>query len=320
MIISFKDFVIIASIILSSIFYSEVIFASPSTTKEIKELDSSHYYDSLNISKLSDHSNLRNTLKNIISTNHYYSKKDNKESLVESCPKEMQAGDKCYGHSIQPDSDTNWEYKRARKYLFGYIFLEKDKSNRPVLEGPYCDIIYTNKMFDTNDRLIREMGIPSSGVVNCEHVWPQSRFSNDGTKEKNRDLYTIKKSDLHHLRPAGNRINAIRANSKFGEVETVSKKTCTGPKVGTIIGFGSIDDFFEPRDEFKGEIARAIFYFAVRYGVKISKAEEFYLRKWHKNDPVNELERQRNQMIFNVQFNRNPFVDYPQLVNKIINF
>jgi endonuclease I len=64
-------------------------------------------------------------------------------------------------------------------------------------------------------------------------------------------------------------------------------------------------------------VARAIFYFAARYKMKVGGAEEATLRKWNHEDPVDAEEAARNDMIEDVQGNRNPFVDYPELIDQV---
>jgi endonuclease I len=84
---------------------------------------------------------------------------------------------------------------------------------------------------------------------------------------------------------------------------------------------------FQVRSERQGDIARAHFYFAVRYDRSIDAREEAVLRQWHENDPVVGVgetapsrEQIRNDRIEDVQNNRNPFVDCPALVDRISNF
>ena len=78
--------------------------------------------------------------------------------------------------------------------------------------------------------------------------------------------------------------------------------------------------FFDPPNEVKGDIARAMFYFSIRYKIQIHEPQETFLRLWHYEDPVSEWEIERNNRVFYLQFNRNPFIDYPDLVEKILNF
>jgi endonuclease I len=91
---------------------------------------------------------------------------------------------------------------------------------------------------------------------------------------------------------------------------------------------------FEPTDSFKGDLARVFFYMSVRYGLEdenwdssfavegasIEQWEEDVLRAWHIMDPVSEKEIQRNEAVFGIQGNRNPFVDHPEWVCLIGDF
>ena len=72
--------------------------------------------------------------------------------------------------------------------------------------------------------------------------------------------------------------------------------------------------------EHKGNVARALFYFSVRYKMPINADEEEVLRRWHALDPVDADEIQRNEIVFETQRNRNPFIDMPELANYIKNF
>jgi endonuclease I len=92
-------------------------------------------------------------------------------------------------------------------------------------------------------------------------------------------------------------------------------------------------DSFEPRDEVKGDVARMIFYMAVRYegfngeiDLEINELVDnnapnigilSVLLQWHLDDPVDDLERTRNDLIFGYQGNRNPFIDHPEFANLI---
>ncbi|RYZ68005.1 MAG: nuclease, partial [Proteobacteria bacterium] len=78
--------------------------------------------------------------------------------------------------------------------------------------------------------------------------------------------------------------------------------------------------FFEPPDAHKGNVARALFYFSVRYNIKIDPIEENFLKAWNKADPVDQEESGRNEAIMKIQGNRNPFVDFPELADSIGDF
>lgn len=77
---------------------------------------------------------------------------------------------------------------------------------------------------------------------------------------------------------------------------------------------------FEPRDDHKGDVARAMFYMSVRYWWVIPDEMEAALRDWHTLDPPDDDERARNDRIQEAQGNRNPFVDRPEAVDEIDDF
>ena len=151
--------------------------------------------------------------------------------------------------------------------------------------------------------------IPNSNVLNCEHTWPQSKFSGRFSKG-------LQKSDLHHLYPTDSRANSVRGNYEFDNVNgtPVNYENCTASQTE---GHGGA---FEPPNDHKGNVARALFYFSVRYDMSINANQERVLREWDKLDPIDAEEINRNEIIFNVQNNRNPFIDFPHLVSLISNF
>ena len=142
-------------------------------------------------------------------------------------------------------------------------------------------------------------------------------------------------TDLHHLFPVDGWVNAERGNNPFGNCSNGSPRG-TG-KLGTCTFTGYNGTVFEVADEYKGDFARVYFYFATRYMTRISSytsgtgsvvfTSSSYLcltnwainqlLEWHRNDPVSTLETTRNDKVYGIQRNRNPFVDYPELVEYI---
>ena len=199
-------------------------------------------------------------------------------------------------------SQRKLSYKEARKYLFGRIHLEKNNSGEYFVKDVYCEIDYYS------DGKVGRVGpnrIPNHNVLNCEHTWPQSQFNHHAR-------YQI--SDLHHLYPTNSRANSTRSSHPFGEVKTSRgiNRNCEGSKIE--------NGKFEPPTSHKGNVARAMFYFSVRYNMDISSSVERTLKKWHELDPVDEAEMKRNQEIYLIQGNRNPFIDFPELASRISNF
>ena len=141
--------------------------------------------------------------------------------------------------------------------------------------------------------------------MNIEHTWPQSNGANG-----------IAKSDLHHLFPVDSPTNSIRSSLPFCDV-IESKWSNSQSKRG----FNSFKEHcFEPPEQHKGNVARALFYFSVRYQMPIDDNQESYLRKWCKQDPIDQDEIDRNDKIKSFQYNSNPFIERPELIEQIKNF
>lgn len=195
-------------------------------------------------------------------------------------------------------SHTAVGYGPARTYLYTKLFVEKDS------RGEYLKEVYCN----------REVMVPiNQNQINCEHTWPQSKFNKAFNNE-------LQKSDLHHLFPTDSRANSTRGNFDFAEVvSNENLKDCDASKSGASVVSGG-HTFFEPPAEHKGNVARALFYFSVRYKMAISNEQQTFLKKWNEQDPVDDAEMERNNEIEKLQGNRNPFVDFPELAQDISKF
>ena len=179
-------------------------------------------------------------------------------------------------------------------------------------DGDYVECIYTG------ERLGKDNSGSASGQWNKEHIWAKSHGFND-------EKYNAY-SDLHHLRVSEARINSLRSNSYFDIVSNPTNTDDYGNKWTSTV--------FEPRDEVKGDIARMLLYMVVRYDdstldleltndkALASEAEtgkEGYIGilntilKWNFEDPVDSRELYRNEQIYEVQGNRNPFIDHSEL-------
>ncbi len=200
-------------------------------------------------------------------------------------------------------------YTRAREIMFGEIHLQKAASGYQILEV-YCQQVLTAKDFPKHPPGPNQ--IPDASVINAEHTWPQSFFS----KSFDTDL---QKSDLNILYPVNSKANSSRNNLHFANVTAVITQPCAASKRG-LSSDGTKEEFFEPPAVHKGNVARAIFYFSVRYKMPIGAEEEAALREWHRQDPPDDFERQRNDIVYNRQKDRNPFIDHPELVDLISDF
>ncbi|WP_158841430.1 endonuclease [Saccharothrix deserti] len=153
---------------------------------------------------------------------------------------------------------------------------------------------------------------------NREHVWAKSH-GDFGTA-------TGPGTDIHHLRPNDVSVNAERGNKDFD---------MGGSPVGEAPGNYTDADSWEPRNAVKGDVARMLFYMAVRYeggdgypnlemnnnvnnGTAPYHGRLSVLLQWNAQDPPDAFEKRRNQVIYdNYQRNRNPFVDHPEWATSI---
>ncbi len=164
-----------------------------------------------------------------------------------------------------------------------------------------------------------------SGEGDCynrEHSWPQSWFG-DGAYP----MY----SDLFHLYPTDGYVNGKRSNYPYGKVGQVSWTSQNGSKLGSSASSGYTGTVFEPINEYKGDFARSYFYMSVRYytedsgwpgsaattGSQLKAWELAQLKQWSSQDPVSTKEINRNNAIYQIQDNRNPFIDHPEYVSAI---
>lgn len=159
---------------------------------------------------------------------------------------------------------------------------------------------------------------------NREHTFCQSWFGG-GTDAPY--------SDLFHIYPVDGYINSTRGNYPYGLVQSPSRIFSNGSKYGPNATPGApSSNAFEPIDDYKGDIARSFFYMATRYMFEDDPFSTTHpmthksqlrpwalalLMNWHIQDPVSEKERKRNNAIYGIQQNRNPFIDYPELAGKI---
>lgn len=159
---------------------------------------------------------------------------------------------------------------------------------------------------------------------NREHVVPQSFFNSNAPMV----------SDIHFIRPTDGKVNGMRSNYPFGMVTNPSFTSKNGTKVGPSTSPGYSGSVCEPINEFKGDIARMIFYFVTRYESRLSgfssggmlgnttypgltSWEKDVLVSWAAQDPVSLTEIERNNASYVFQKNRNPFIDHPEWVNAI---
>lgn len=167
------------------------------------------------------------------------------------------------------------------------------------------------------------------GGLNREHSMPKSWWSTDPE-------YTVAYSDLHNLYPSDANANSAKLNYPLGETAGGIYNNGVS-KVGSNTFSGYSGTVFEPADEYKGDFARTYMYMVTSYedyatewrsiGTSSMLYQNSYpvfrpyavnlLLKWHRNDPVSEKEINRNNAVYVIQRNRNPFIDHPVLAEFI---
>lgn len=234
---------------------------------------------------------------NFVLSSYHEELEDDYDRISKNC-----SGD-CYRHK-------KYSYKNARAFMFGELELRQDEDDRYYVKDVYCE----KKFYHAG---VGPGQIPNHTKINAEHTWPQSLF--DGSRDHKRTTATdsYKKVDLHSLFPTQSQSNSIRANFPFGEA-IERQSSCAASFLGPSEGEGGT--VFEPPANHKGNVARAMFYFATRYNMDIEDTEEEVLRLWHVLDPVDDAEFERMEEVFYFQHTRNPYIDHPELVDTITNF
>lgn len=188
-------------------------------------------------------------------------------------------------------------------------------SERPTTADPYNFTYSTNQCGSYSNE---------GDCYNREHIVPQSLF-NQASPMKN---------DIHFIRATDGKVNGMRSNYPFGKVGTATFTSLNGSKLGNSVSASYAGIVFEPIDEFKGDVARMIFYFVTRYETELSGFssgnmlgataypglqtwELNQLLAWHNLDPVSPAEIGRNNASYAYQGNRNPYIDNPNYVDLV---
>ena len=193
------------------------------------------------------------------------------------------------------------------------------ETDRDTADASHVILFYTGWSVDAAQEY------NSGSGWNREHIWAKSR-GDFGTAPG-------PGTDVHHLRPADISVNSARNNRWFDN--------CTEPYLDNGVTTGcytsSTSWVWEPRDAVKGDVARMIFYMATRYEGENGEpdlemidylpsddrtqepihAMLSTLMKWHEEDPVDDYERHRNEVVYAYQHNRNPFIDHPGYAEQI---
>ena len=220
---------------------------------------------------------------------------------------------------------TNGHQTKSYDNLYnGYPSTDSD--NYYEKDGSVLDIYSENPK--GTDPYVYQHGSKQCGsykvegdCYNREHIFPQGYFNSASPMV----------SDIHHVVPTDGKVNGYRSSFPFGKVGSANFVSENGSKRGTSASPNYSGTVFEPIDEFKGDVARMILYFATRYESKLSSFKDndiltnsafpgveawelAVLKEWHTNDPVSQREIDRNNAAYTYQGNRNPFIDQPEYV------
>ena len=196
------------------------------------------------------------------------------------------------------------------EYVYPWVDLQENLQLKSLYSGQDLDPV---EVIEEDLRLmdtLRQGGflISSDFLFNTEHVVPQSWF--DGEEPM--------RGDLHHLFACEPSCNSMRSNHPYHDFHSYEPELAA---TGIRSGCGMVENGkFEP-EYGKGIVARAVFYFALRYRdvIKLETHMNFdVLLTWHFEHPVTLYEKHRNAAIQELQGNRNPFIDFPEKAGEML--
>ncbi|WHY77254.1 endonuclease [Neobacillus sp. WH10] len=196
------------------------------------------------------------------------------------------------------------------RYVYPWVDLQENGKLKSIYSGKGMDPLAA---IEEDIRILEHItsgnitSLSDEMTLNCEHVVPQSWF------KKQEPM----RGDLHHLFSCEPACNSRRGNNPYDDFpEYVPEKLTLGIKESC----GKSDEGkFEP-EYGKGIVARATLYFLTRYQGIINKdyVNLRVLINWHKQFPVSLYEKHRNLAIFELQGNRNPFIDFPEMAERLM--
>jgi endonuclease I len=205
-------------------------------------------------------------------------------------------------------------------------FSSTDAKPGDVVWDMYSDIPGGTPPYVYHYNMGQECGNYNSegDCYNREHSWPQSWF-NEALPMK---------SDLFHIYPTDGWVNGKRNNYPYGTVSNPGWTSLNGCKLGNCTWPGYTGTVFEPLDEYKGDFARTYFYMSTRYYTEDSgwnatdMTDKSQLKPWALQmmlhwstaDPVSDKETNRNNAVYAIQHNRNPYIDHPEYATLVWGF
>ncbi len=253
----------------------------------------------------------------------------------------INSGDKCYDlkqelHDLIKGQNTI-EYTSSDFDVWDSHYVTdrrlNDAGTKYIVYDMYSDNPSGTDPYEFTLGEDRDGGSPagSEGVFyNREHIYPKSWWGGGTTSLDTQ--YT----DIHYVVPSDKIVNSEKLNFPLGDNDAMGMDAFTsmnGSKVGDCTHPSYSGSVFEPIDEYKGDFARMYLYFSTRYNNNIDDWESNYsdamdgisytaydpwllqsMICWHENDPVSQKEIDRNNAVYSIQQNRNPFIDHPEYV------
>lgn len=236
--------------------------------------------------------------------NRPYYEEDRDEEIKQTYYKNSSLDRKKLQDLLEKTHQNKLSYAPHR-YVYPWVDLNENGQLKSLYSGKEMDPL---AVIEEDIRILKNAGVNSLSQevkLNCEHVVPQSWF----------DRGQPMRGDLHHLFACNPGCNSRRGNYPYHDFQDYV------PEAGILDieeGCGKADDGkFEP-EYGKGIVARATLYFITRYPEKIDKdrVNLDLLLEWHQQFPVSLYEKHRNLAIYDLQGNRNPFIDFPEHAEK----
>lgn len=242
------------------------------------------------------------------SNNHAYYEENRDKEMKQTYYKDSSLDRKTMHELLEKTHQNKLGYAPHR-YVYPWVDLNENGKLKSIYSGKEMDPL---AVIEKDIRMLEETGINSNSLsdkvtLNCEHVVPQSWF----------DKRQPMRGDLHHLFACDPPCNSSRGNSPYADFPDYVPESSI---LGIQEGCGKADEGkFEP-EYGKGIVARATFYFMTRYiGIMDNNLVNLeVLLEWHQKFPVSLYEKHRNLAIYDLQGNRNPYIDFPELAERWI--
>lgn len=240
------------------------------------------------------------------SKNRIYYEEERDEEIKQTYYKNTSLDRKSMHDLLEKTHQNKLSYAPHR-YVYPWVDLNENGKLKSIYSGEEMDPI---AVIEEDIRLLKDRSmntLTDKVTLNCEHVVPQSWF------ERHQPM----RGDLHHLFACHPGCNSRRGNFPYHDFDDYVPE----PRIlGIVEGCGKAEEGkFEP-EYGKGIVARATFYFMARYPGVIDNhlVNQELLLEWHQKFPVSLYEKHRNLAIYDLQGNRNPFIDDPELCEKWI--